>query len=113
MKKNYKIALMAFSGSLLVLAAFLWMPMLAGPDGLERVLYNLTGNEDYEPESDINYEAAPFPDYAFQFGENGYFQTFLIGLLGASIVAGVMFGVMKLLALKPKQPKLEENSSEY
>ncbi|MHA1794852.1 MAG: PDGLE domain-containing protein [Promethearchaeota archaeon] len=101
MKREYKIALILFGGSMIILGAFLWMPLyLAGPDGLERVLFNLTNNEEYEPSSEVDYTAAPFPDYSFRIGENTYIHTWLIGLIGAVIVGAVMFGIFKLLKIR-------------
>ncbi|MCF2141769.1 MAG: PDGLE domain-containing protein [Candidatus Lokiarchaeota archaeon] len=101
MKREYKIALMLFGGSMVILGAFLWMPLyLAGPDGLERVMFDLTNNEEYEPDSNIEYESAPFPDYSFKISENTYIHTWLIGLIGAIIVGAVMFGIFKLVKIK-------------
>lgn len=111
MKKEYRIALILFCGSMVVLGGFLWMPLfLAGPDGLERVLFDLSNNEEYEPESDVNYDAAPFPDYSLQIGDNVYIQSWLVGLIGALIVAGVMFGLLKLFKIRKNLKELDNNA---
>ena len=99
MRREYQVLLWTFGGSMIILGAFLWMPMLAGPDGLERVLFNLTGNEEYEPDTDANYDGAPFPDYGFPIGENTYLQSWLVGLIGALITAVSMFLLFKIVKL--------------
>jgi hypothetical protein len=103
MKREYKVALIVFGGSMLVLGAFLWVPLyLAGPDGLERTLFDLTRNEEYEPVTSVDYSGAPFPDYTLQIGDNIYIQAWLVGLIGAVIVCVVMFGLFKLFKVKTK-----------
>ncbi|MHA1522318.1 MAG: PDGLE domain-containing protein [Promethearchaeota archaeon] len=107
MQRKYQVLLWTFGGSMVILAAFLWMPMLAGPDGLERVLFNLTGNEEYEQENDINYEGAPLPDYGFPIGENTYIQSWIVGLIGGLITALCMYFLFKVVKLR-SSPVLTE-----
>ena len=83
------------------LGAMLWMPIyLAGPDGLEQVTFDLSGDDEYEPESDYNYDRSPFPDYEFLGINNGYVHTWLIGLIGAVITFAVMFGLLKFMMVR-------------
>ena len=112
MERNSKIAVGVFTGGLLVLAAMLWMPIyLAGPDGLEQVTFDLTGNNEYEPESDFEYTDAPFPDYEFVDTENGYGHAWVIGLIGSIIAFAVIFGLMKVIALGSRSKKVETEVS--
>ena len=102
MDKSKKIAVIVFSVSLLVLAGMLWMPNLSGPDGLEQVMFDLTGNDEWEPDSEFDFDSALLPDYEFLGIENGYIHSWLIGLIGATITFIVMFGLMKLIIVKRK-----------
>lgn len=100
MDKSKKITVIIFSASLLVLAGMLWMPMLSGPDGLEQVMFDLTGNDEWEPESEFEFDSALLPDYEFLGIENGYFHSWLVGLIGATITFIIMFGLMKVIIVK-------------
>ena len=110
MKRTNKIAIFTFFISLGVLAALLWVPIyLAGPDGLEQVQFDLTGNDEYEPESDFSFDWSPFPDYEFLNIDNNYGHTWLIGLIGSIITCIVIFGGFKLLLVNKQS---EEKKSE-
>jgi len=74
--------------------------MIAGPDGLERVLFNISGNDEYEPESDFSYDGAIFPDYEFLNIENTYLHSWLIGLIGLIITFATLYGILKLTLIK-------------
>ena len=100
MKRENKVVLFTFIFTLIVLAAFLWMPMIAGPDGLEKVLFDISGNDEYEPESHFSYNGAIFPDYEFLNIENTYLHSWLIGLIGLIITFAIFFGVLKLTIIK-------------
>ena len=100
MKRESKVVLFTFTFTLIVLAAFLWMPMIAGPDGLEQVQFDITGNDEYEPESDFSYDGAIFPDYEFLNIENTYIHSWLIGLIGSIITFVLIFGLLKLALIK-------------
>ncbi|QEE15824.1 PDGLE domain-containing protein [Promethearchaeum syntrophicum] len=102
MKRENKVLLFTFTFTLIILAAFLWMPMIAGPDGLEQVQFDLTGNDEYEPESDFSFEGALFPDYEFLNINNTYIHSWLIGLIGSIITFGIIFGLLKLTLIKGK-----------
>jgi len=108
MKREHKVVLFTFISTLIVLAAFLWMPMIAGPDGLEQVQFDITGNDEYEPESDFSYDGALFPDYEFLNTDNTYIHSWLIGLIGSIITFGLIFGLLKLTQIKGKHK--EENT---
>ena len=113
MKRELKIAGIVFAGSLVVLAGFLWMPLfLAGPDGLEQVLFDLSGNDEYEPNNPINYEGALFPDYEFSLIPNSYLASWLVGLIGAILCAGVMFGLLKMIKIT-RSRKIISNTASY
>ncbi|WP_371805252.1 PDGLE domain-containing protein [Candidatus Lokiarchaeum ossiferum] len=104
MKKQYKFTLITFGLTMVVLAAFLWSPLfLAGPDGLEKSLFDLTDNNEWEPESDVNYDGSPLADYEFAGGENGYFQSWFVGLIGSVLTFVVIFGLTKLVTYKKKK----------
>ena len=104
MKKQYKFALMTFGITMVVLAAFLWSPIfLAGPDGLEKSLFDLTGNDEWEPESDVNYDGSPLPDYEFKGVENGYFHSWVVGLIGSVLTFVLIFGLTKIMTYKKKK----------
>lgn len=102
MKRENKVVLFTFISTLIILAAFLWMPMIAGPDGLEKVQFDLTGNDEYEPESDFSYDGALFPDYEFLNIDNTYMHSWLIGLIGSIITCVLIFGLLKLALIKGK-----------
>ena len=108
MKKHNKVALITFGISLVVLAAFLWSPIyLAGPDGLEQVLFDLTGNDEWEPETDLSYEGSPFPDYEFAGVENTYLHTWVIGLIGSLMTFVVIFSLTKIMTYKKKKSETD------
>ncbi len=110
MDRNNKIAIYTFLISLGVLAALLWIPIyLAGPDGLEQVQYDLTGNDEYEPESNFSFDWSPFPDYGFIGIDNNYAHTWLIGLIGSIIACFMIFGGFKLILVNRQS---EEKKSE-
>ncbi len=108
MKRENKVVLFTFIFTLILLAAFLWMPMIAGPDGLEQVQSDITGDDEYEPESDFSYNGALFPDYGFLNTENTYIHSWLIGLIGSIITFGLIFGLLKLTLIKRNSK--EENT---
>ncbi len=104
--RTNKIAIYTFLISLGALAALLWIPIyLAGPDGLEQVQYDLTGNGEYEPESNFSFDWSPFPDYEFINTDNNYGHTWLIGLIGSIITCFIIFGGFKLLLVKRQSEK--------
>jgi len=90
MKRENKVVLFTFTFTLIVLAALLWMPMIAGPDGLEKAQYDITGNDEYEPESDFS---------------NTYIHSWLIGLIGSILTFGLIFGLLKLTLIKGNSKK--------
>ena len=100
MKRENKVVLFTFTFTLIVLAAFLWMPMIAGPDGLEKAQFDITGNDEYEPESDFSYDGALFPDYEFLNINNTFAHSWLIGLIGSLITFGLIFGLLKITLKK-------------
>ena len=105
MKRENKVVLFTFTFTLIVLAAFLWVPMISGPDGLEQVQFDITGNDEYEPESDFSYDGALFPDYEFLNIDNTYVHSWLIGLIGSIITFGLIFGLLKLTLIKGNSKK--------
>jgi hypothetical protein len=105
MKQSYKLSLIVFFCAIIVLGMFIWMPGMVGPDGLERSLFDITGDENYEPDPGFFYDGAPFPDYEFPGLNNGLFQNWLIGLLGSVFTLFIAFGFFKLILLK-KSKKL-------
>lgn len=99
-----------FFFTFIVLAGLLWMPIyLAGPDGLERTMYDLTGNEEYKPDTSVENNVAPFPDYEFPWGTASYFETWLIGIIGGIISMVIAIGLMKLVKSKRDDSNAVEN----
>ena len=105
MKKSYKLPLIVFFSAIAILGVLIWMPNIAGPDGLERSLFDITGDENYEPVPGFTYDGALFPDYEFQGIENGLFHNWLVGILGSIFTLIFAFGFFKLILLK-KSKKL-------
>ncbi len=109
MNRENKVVLITLVITLGILASFLWMPLyIAGPDGLEQVQFDLTGNNEYEPKADFSYKGAIFPDYNFLSGESSYLNSWLIGLIGIILTFGLLFGVLKLVLIR-KETKSNEH----
>ncbi len=105
MERTKRTSLIVVISAAVVLLGMLWMPIFfAGPDGLERVLFNITGNEEYEPETDVVINS-PFPDYLIPNWENEYLNAWVSGIIGMLLVFLVMFGMFKLLKLMGKGKK--------
>ena len=100
MRQSYKLSLIVFFVTSIVLGLLIWMPGIAGPDGLERSLFDIMGNEEYEPLSDFLYEGAPFPEYEFQGFENGLLHNWLIGIIGSVFTLFLVYGFFKVILFK-------------
>ena len=66
MKQSYKLSLIVFISTLTILGVFIWMPNLAGPDGLEKSLFDITGNDNFEPNSEFDYVKKMYPQINFK-----------------------------------------------
>lgn len=89
---------------MVVLAAFLWSPIfLAGPDGLEKSLFDIVGDDEWEPDTNMEYDGAPLPDYEFIGTENGYFHTWIVGLIGSVLTFVAIFTLTKIITYKKKK----------
>ena len=96
---KYKKPIIIFSITMVFLLLMLWMPALAGPDGLEQVLFDITGNDAYEPTTNIENNNALFPDY-----EGGsYLGTWGVGIIGSLIALLIGIVIFKVINFKKKQ----------
>lgn len=108
LSKQMKVGLILLGVSILVLGAMLWMPTyLAGPDGLEQVTFDLSGDNEYEPTSPLDYIYALFPDYSSNALGDGYIQNWIVGIIGTIIAFFFIMGILKLVFIK--KPVIESN----
>lgn len=94
------------TGALIALAVIIISPWAsANPDGLERVALDLGFfNRGQESAYQI------LPDYTIPFlGETGI-STILAGVIGALIVGGLIFGLMRFIRRKPAEVKTPSQS---
>lgn len=112
MEKTTKLGIGICGISIGILFVMLWMPIyFAGPDGLEQATYDITGDSEYEPAPILNFTGFLFPDYSSPIFGEGYFQSWIVGVIGTAITFILMVGLLSIIRKKKSDRKILEEQS--